>query len=92
MSYSFSITANTKDEAGVKVEAELANVVNGQPVHQADRQAAQNAAESFINMLADPGETECIVVSVSGSLGWRAEGVFTSANVNVSASLWPRTD
>jgi hypothetical protein len=44
MSYSFSITAKTKGEAGEKVEAELAKVVNGQPSHEADRQAAQDAA------------------------------------------------
>lgn len=37
MSYSFSITAESKDEAGKKVEAELAKIVEAQPVHDFDR-------------------------------------------------------
>lgn len=87
MSYSFGITAATKDEAGEKVEAELTKVVVAQPSHDTDRQAIQDAAEAFINMLTEPGEGECIRVDVYGSLSWRGEGVFTSANVNVSAYI-----
>jgi hypothetical protein len=58
MSYSFSVTASSKDEAGKKVDAELANVVNGQPTHKHDRQAAQDAAEAFINVLREPAEVK----------------------------------
>lgn len=87
MSYSFSVVADTKDEAGVKIEAELAKVVEGQPTHEADRQAAQDAAEAIIDVLDDPGENECVNVYVAGSLGWRSENHFISANVNISASL-----
>jgi hypothetical protein len=87
MSYCFSVKAASKDEAGVKVEAELGKVVEWQPTHAADRQAAQDAAEAFINLLTDPGEGECIQVNVSGSLSWRDADVFTHANVSVSASI-----
>jgi hypothetical protein len=85
MSYSFGIKADTKDEAGKKVEAELATVVASQPSHAADRQAAQDAAEAFIDVLRDPAEGECIGVSMSGSLSWQTANVFTGASVNISA-------
>lgn len=93
MSYSFSIKASTKDEAGSKLEAELANVVNGQPVHAADRQAVQDAAYAFINMTREPTDSEDIHVYVSGSLSWNYNAdaptpeIFTGANVGVSVSL-----
>ena len=85
MSYSLSIKADSKDEAGVKVEAELAKVVANHPSHAADRQAAQDAAEAFIDVLRDPTEGEQIGVSMSGSLSWQTENAFTGASVNVSA-------
>jgi hypothetical protein len=91
MSYSFTIKADTKDEAGVKVEAKLGEVVNAQPAHEADRQAAQNAAEAFIEVLREPNADECVNVSVSGSLSWSEEKVFTGANVSVHAYLGPKT-
>lgn len=87
MSYSFSIQAATKDEAGIKVETELGKVVTSQPSHAADRQAAQNAAEAFIDVLREPGEGQHIGVSMSGSLSWQAADVFTGASVNISAFI-----
>lgn len=90
MSYSFSVTAATKDEAGKKVEEQLAQVVAGQPVHDFDRQTAQDAAEAIIEHLASPGEGQEVCVYVSGSLGWNSEPAannFTSANVSVTASI-----
>lgn len=91
MSYSFSTTAATKDEAGKKVEEQLAQVVQSQPVHEADRQAAQDAAEGMINCLAEPGEGQEIIVYVSGSLGWSGSYpdsyTLTNSNVSVQASV-----
>ena len=89
MSYSFSVVAGSKDEAGVKVEAELGKVVASQPSHEFDRQAAQDAAEAFIDVLREPGEGERVGVSVSGSLSWQSADVFTGASVNVSAWIAP---
>ena len=90
MSYSFSITADTKEEAGSLVEQELAKVVVAQSVHDADRQAAQDAAEAFIDLLTEPSEDEEVSVSLTGSLSWRDENVFVGASVNVSAYIRPR--
>lgn len=87
MSYSFSVTGGSKDEAVKKVEEELGKVVEGQPSHAADREAAQNAAKAFIDILEDPAENQQIVVYVNGSLSWREENKFTSASVSVSAYL-----
>lgn len=91
MSYSFGITAATKDEAGVKVEAELAKVVESQPSHAADRQAAQDAAEAFVDVVKDPGEGEQISVWVSGSLQWTNDNVFVGASVNVNVYVGPKS-
>jgi hypothetical protein len=87
MSYSFSVTANTAGEATQAVSAEFAKVVESQPTHSTDRAAVLNAASAFIGMLAKPTEDQCITVNIYGSLSWQADGVFTAANVSVSASL-----
>ena len=86
MSYSFNVTAASKEEAKEKIAAELDKVVLSQPVHAADREQAQAAASAFIDVLADPADGEEIRVSVHGSVGWREEGKFTHANIGVSAS------
>lgn len=89
MSYSFSVRASSKAEAKDKIAAELDTVVTGQPVHAADRKAAQAAAEAFVDLLVDPVEGQLVNVSVSGSLGWRdPDGKeFTSSNVSVYGSI-----
>lgn len=87
MSYSFSITANTSGEATQAVSAEFKKVVESQPTHATDRAAVLNAASAFIGMLAKPAEDQCITVNIYGSLSWQADGVFTGANVSISASL-----
>lgn len=87
MSYSFSVVAPSQDEAGKLVDAEFVKVLAYQPSHEHDRQAAQDAAEAMINLLVEPTADECVRVNVSGSLSWRAEGVFTSANVQVNAYI-----
>ena len=90
MSYSFRVTADTKDAACALVGAELANVVASQPSHAADRAQAQNAAALFIAVLRDPREGECVGVSMSGSLSWQEADVYTSASVNVNAWVGPK--
>ncbi len=87
MSYSFSITAKTKDEAYAKVEAELAKVVASQPSHAADKQAAQDVAKAFIDMLKEPNEGEGIRVDMSGSLSWHDADTFTAASVSINAYI-----
>lgn len=85
MSYSFSVTAATKAEAKEKIAAEFDRVLASQPVHAVDRDAAQAAAEAFVEMLGEPIEGQHIAVTVYGSVGWRGENDFTSASVGVNA-------
>jgi hypothetical protein len=85
MSYSFNVAASTKAEAKARISAEFDKVVASQPVHAADRDAAEAAAAAFVDVLADPADGEEIRVSVHGSVGWRTEGEFTHSNVGVSA-------
>jgi hypothetical protein len=87
MSYSFSVTADTKVEAKEKIAAELERVASDQPVHATDRAAAQAAAESFVDLLSEPAEGQTIVVNVNGSLGWLTEGDFCSANIGIGARV-----
>ena len=56
MSYSFSLTAPTKDAAKALVAEKMASVVAQQPAHKVDQEAAVNAANTFIDVLHDPEE------------------------------------
>lgn len=87
MSYSFSVTADTKDEASEKVEAELDVVVSAQAVHTADRQAVQDTVKAFLAVLRDLKDNEHVYVYVSGSLAWQDGDVFVGASVSVSAQI-----
>ena len=53
MSYSIGVRAASKAEAIVAVSGKLAEVVQQQPVHEADQAQAIGAAEAFIGLLAD---------------------------------------
>jgi len=88
MSYSFSVRASSKSEVGAQVAAEFDKVVASQPVHAADKQAVNDAAQAFVGILRDPGEGEYVGVSVSGSLTWSAPddaANFTGSSISVSA-------
>lgn len=87
MSYSFNVTAKTKDEIGIKVEAELEKVVSSQPTHEVDRQVAQDAAEALVDILTNTEENEIISVNVSGSVSWQGEGDYKSANLSINTSI-----
>lgn len=87
MSYSFTVQDSTKAKATKSVKDELAKVVESQPVHKADRKVAQDAVEAVIGVLVDPSDDEVVSVSVSGSLGGRADEEYTSVNVSVSALI-----
>lgn len=95
MSYSFDFAVGTKDEAKARAASELDNVVNGQPAHAKDRQAALAAASAVIDLLIDDGSMD-IRVSMHGSVGWRmnlADGdqyPLTQASVGVNAWHIPK--
>ncbi len=87
MSYSFTVTAKTKDEAKEKAIAEMETVVSGQFTHKTDADAVLVAVHSFIDILGEPHEGDNVVVSVNGSLSQNAPGDYTAAGVSISASL-----
>lgn len=87
MSYSFGVVAATKAEVNEKVTAELVKIVGVQPEHAVEKQAVQAAAQALVNVLTDPTEGEVVVVSMSGSLSWRAADVYTQASVAISVGI-----
>jgi hypothetical protein len=89
MSYSFTVTADTKAEATGKIREQFDAVVLAQPSHAADKEAAVVAAQTLVRLLAEPHEGDEIYVSMNGSLGWK-HGVpeeFLHANVTINTSL-----
>lgn len=88
MSYSFTVTAPSKLEAILLVGAELDKVVASQPVHEADRAAAQATADLMVELLRDDPDMD-VRVSVYGSIVAPTTGV-TQASVGASATVWPR--
>lgn len=95
MSYSFTVTADTKEAVMAKVRAELDAVGMQQPAHSLDIDKGFEAACSFVGMLAevDPKEHH-ITVSLHGSVGWQYDaanptGVGAPLNqVSIGCSAW----
>lgn len=88
MSYAFSITATSKEEATGKIREQFDAVVAAQPTHAADKEGAIAAAQTLVRLWADPLEGEEIVVHVSGSLGWNfgfgaPKTEFTSVDLSI---------
>jgi hypothetical protein len=71
MSYSFTITADTKEEATRQIREKFDEVVAAQPSHAADREAAVVAGQTLTRLLADPPEGDEIYVNMYGSLSWK---------------------
>lgn len=89
MSYSFSVTADTKAEATRQIRERFDDVVSAQPSHAADKEAAIGAAQTLVRLLTEPYDGEEIYVSMNGSLSW-VNGLpekFTQASVNINVSL-----
>lgn len=86
MSYSFSVSGESKADAKAKVAEELAKVVVAQPAHKADQAQAQAAADAFIDTLLVPIEEGAgVSVSVNGSL-WTEGDIVRQASVSVTAN------
>jgi hypothetical protein len=93
MSYSFSVTADTKADATGKIREQFDAVVAAQPSHAADKEAAVVAAQTLVRLLAEPSDGDEIYVSMNGSLGWKhdAPEEFLHANVTINTSLRPKS-
>jgi len=89
MSYSFSVTADTKVDATRQIREQFDAVVVAQPSHAKDKEAAVVAAQTLVRLLAEPQGGDEIFVSMNGSLGWRHDvpDEFFSASVAINASL-----
>ena len=90
MSYSFSVTADTKEDATRQIREQFDNVVASQPSHAADKEAAIVAGQTFVRLLTEPSTDDEIYVSMYGSLGWRHDTTpteFLSASLTINASL-----
>ncbi|UDF33531.1 UNVERIFIED_ORG: hypothetical protein LHJ69_12950 [Shinella sp. XGS7] len=90
MSYSFNVRGATKALALAVLAAKLDEVVQQQPVHAADRQQAQAAAEAFVGLLPDDASKE-VHINISGYVSGQWSGSdlvqLSGASVSVSASL-----
>lgn len=73
MSYSLSVRAASKQDAKVGVAAEMAKVAGGQKCHARDMVAACNAANAFIDQLADD-DSKDVTVIMNGSLSGQWSG------------------
>lgn len=88
MSYSFTLTAPSKVEAIALVNAELNRIVEEQPVHAADRDAAQGAAANMIALVRDEPDMD-VKVSMWGSIVAPESGI-SHVSFGVDATLQPR--
>lgn len=89
MSFYFNFNADTKTAAKDKAAEEMAKVVVQQPIHAADHDKVLRVVEAYLNLIPEAEETECVYVTVSGSVGWKGDlsaPTITTASVNVSAS------
>lgn len=89
MSYSFSVTADSKEDATKQIREQFDAVVVAQPSHAADKEAAVVAAQTLVRLLAELNQDDEICVNMNGSLGWKhdAPSEFLHANVSINTSL-----
>ncbi len=90
MSYSFNVTAASKEAAKAEVASKFAEIVSGQPIHERDNAGAVAAANAMIDLLSDPTEESVVVVVMSGYLSWMNEDTFTGASVKIDANIRPK--
>jgi hypothetical protein len=88
MSFSFNVRAADKAEAVAKVTAEMALVVQNQPIHKKDHDQILAATTAHIGLLRDD-PTQDLSISVNGSC-WGTDDGLTSASVGVSAGFVPK--
>jgi hypothetical protein len=91
MSFSFQITAPSKQDATDQTFTELVKVASQQSIHAKDSEQCFAAASAFIALLSDPSDAQEVRVMVNGSLSWTgnldAITSITAANISVSAYL-----
>jgi hypothetical protein len=89
MSFYFNFNADTKAAAKDKAAEEMAKVVVQQPIHSVDEDKVLRVVEAYLNLIPEPNESQCVFMTVSGSLSWAGDMAapnVMSATVSVSAS------
>lgn len=87
MSFSFNVTAKSKDDAKAQVAEQMRAVASSQVSHVKDEAAINATVSSYLDML-DTIDGHTISVSVSGSIGWNegpdGKKTYTGAGISVS--------
>lgn len=92
MSYSFTVTATSKEAAKIGAAKAFDEMALQQPMHKRDREAALASANAVIDLLVDDPE-KAISVSMSGYVSWRGvpepddSNELSGVSVSASASL-----
>lgn len=86
MSYSFNVKAPTKGVARDEIDKRFSAMLAEQPIHQKDVFAAKDAANKFIDMVAED-DSKDVSVSVAGYLLAAADGKITAASFSVNTAL-----
>lgn len=92
MSFSFTARGATAALALAAVAAEMAKVVEAQPIHKHDAEAVQKVAEHYAGLLPQDAARD-VVIACNGYLSWSGSDAapeFTSANVGVNARFIDR--
>lgn len=95
MSYSFNVRGATKALALAAIAAKLDETVAAQPIHAADRQAAEETAKTFVAMLGEPADGQEVSVSVNGyasRYGVEPDAPFTGVGISVTAGFMAKTE
>lgn len=87
MSYSFKVRGATKAEALEAARAEMAKVVEQQPIHAVDREQALAAAELMLAVLPND-DTRDVAIALSGSVSSTdSPAIRNVRNATVTASV-----
>lgn len=93
MSFSYQVRGASKADAMSKAVAEMAKVIEAQPVHAHDADSVQAVVETYVGLLPEPSPEQDVVIGISGSLEWQFSEMpveaplFVGASVQVSARL-----
>lgn len=74
MSYSFFVKGATRNEVSDKIADEFEKIVEAQPIHKADRNIAESAANAALNLLAHDASKD-VTANVHGSISSNDDGV-----------------
>ena len=86
MRFSFNVRGATVALALAAVAAEMAKVVEAQPIHKHAAEPVQKTAELYAGLLPEDAERD-VVISGNGWLGWNGSDAapeFTQVNIGVN--------